>query len=68
MLFSVDVRRGTQDLASLMLKMREWLDTQRFEPDTFRHTTDREGVTVHVQFKIEGEANAFARVFAGRRL
>jgi hypothetical protein len=46
--------------------MREWLDAQRFEPDTFRHTVDGEHVAFHVQFKAENEAIAFVQTFSGQ--
>lgn len=46
--------------------MREWLDTQRIEPHTFRHTTIPGNVTIQLQFKGEDEAAAFAQGFSGR--
>ena len=49
-----------------MLKMREWIDSRRFEPDVFRHTVDGTKVTIHLQFKIEDEAIAFAETFSGQ--
>ena len=62
-MFSVEVCRDAEELASTMLKMREWLDNTRFEPDVFRHTVDGTKVTIHLQFKIEDEAIAFAETF-----
>src|SRR5439155_9554175 len=46
MLFSVEVRCGAEDLADVMSRMRQWLDTERFEPDVFRHTIEGESVTI----------------------
>jgi len=66
MLFSVEVCCDAEELASAMLKMREWLDSRRFEPDVFRHTVDGTKVTIHLQFKIEDEAIAFAEAFSGQ--
>ena len=66
MLFSVEVCCGAEELASTMLKMREWIDSRRFEPDVFRHTVDGTKVTIHLQFKIEDEAIAFAETFSGQ--
>ena len=66
MLFSVEVCCGAEELASTMLKMREWLDSRRFEPDVFRHTVDETKITIHLQFKIEDEAIAFAETFSGQ--
>src|SRR5205814_6849659 len=48
MLFSVEVCCGAEELASTMLKMREWLDSRRFEPDVFRHTVDETKITIHL--------------------
>ena len=66
MFFTIGVRRWTEDLASQMSRMRQWLDDQRFEPDTFRHTVEGESVTIRVQFKVESEAVAFAKAFDGQ--
>ncbi len=49
-----------------MSQMREWLDARRIEPDIFRHTAEGPSVTIHLQFKVESEAIAFAQTFAGR--
>jgi hypothetical protein len=67
-MWSVEVRRTADDLMSVMAKMREWLDAQRIEPDIFRHMVDEAGVTIHLQFKVENEAVAFAHAFSGQLL
>ena len=64
MLLTVEIDCGVDDLS----RMREWLDTQRFEPDTFRHTVNGESITITMQFKVESEAIAFARAFDGKLL
>ena len=66
MLLTVEIDCGVDDLTSAMSRMREWLDTQRFEPDTFRHTVHGESITITVQFNVESEAIAFARAFDGK--
>jgi hypothetical protein len=68
MSYSVEVRSDAADIVSVMGKMREWLDAQRIEPDIFRHTADEAGVTIHLQFKVESEASAFAHAFSGQFL
>ena len=68
MLYSVEVGCSADDLATVMSKMREWLDARRIEPDTFRDAVAGESVTFLVQFKVEGEAVAFARAFSGQLL
>jgi hypothetical protein len=66
MLWSVEVRCCAEDLVNVMSKMREWLDARRIEPDIFRHTAEGPSVTIHLQFKVESEAFAFAQAFSGQ--
>jgi hypothetical protein len=42
--------------------------TIMIEPDVFRHTVDEAGVLIHLQFKVESEAIAFAQAFSGQLL
>ena len=65
MLYVVEIRRGREELSTLMARTREWLDSQRFEPDAFRCTTDQEGIRCRLEFKVESEAIAFAEAFGG---
>ena len=65
MLYVVEIRRGHDELSTIMARIREWLDAQRFEPDGFRCSTDDATVTCRLEFKFESEAIAFARVFDG---
>jgi hypothetical protein len=68
MSYSVEVGCDAGNLVGVMSKMREWLDTQRFEPDIFRHTVEGTSVAIHLQFKVESEATAFAQAFSGQLL
>jgi hypothetical protein len=65
MLYVVEIRRGPDQLSALMARVREWLDSQRFEPDAFRCTTDEATVTCRLEFKFESEAQACANAFGG---
>jgi len=65
MLYVVEIRRERQELSTIMARIREWLDSQRFEPDVFRSITDEETVTCRLEFKIEREAQACAEAFGG---
>jgi hypothetical protein len=65
-MYSVEIGCDAEDLATVMSEMREWLDAQRFEPDIFRHNVARESITIHVQFKVESKAVAFAQAFSGQ--
>ena len=65
MLYVVEIRRGHDELSAIMARIREWLDTQRFEPDAFRCSTDEATVTCRLEFKSESEAIACAREFDG---
>jgi hypothetical protein len=64
-MYSVEVACDTEDLATVMSEMREWLDAQRLEPDIFRHIVARQSITIHVKFRVESKAIAFAHVFSG---
>jgi hypothetical protein len=60
----MDLRGG--DLSAAMAEMRMWLDEHRFEPSAFCCRRDGAGVLVRVDFKVSGEAEAFADRFSGR--
>lgn len=67
-MFSVEIRIVERDESALtgrMTVMREWLDHERYEPSTFRHTFIASGIRFRVEFKIEAEAVAFAQEFGG---
>jgi hypothetical protein len=68
MLHVVEIRRELEDLSTIMARIREWLDGQRFEPDAFRCTTDETSVTCRLEFKVESEAKACADAFGGELL
>ena len=65
-MLSVEARCDAENLVNVMARMREWLDTRRIEPDIFRHTVEGPSVTIHLQFKVESEAFAFAQAFSGQ--
>ena len=65
MLYVVELRREREELSAIMARIREWLDKQRFEPDAFRCTTDEQGITFRLEFKVESEAVACAAAFGG---
>jgi hypothetical protein len=65
MLYVVQIRRERSELSEIMASVREWLDSQHFEPDAFRCSTDEENVTCRLEFKVENEAVACAKVFGG---
>jgi hypothetical protein len=57
----------TEDaLTARMTEIRLWLDHRRFEPTTFRHTFTGSGLVFHVEFRLQPEAELFAREFEGR--
>ena len=68
MLYVVEIRGEREDLSTIMARIREWLDGQRFEPDAFRCTTDETSVTCRLEFKVESEAKACADAFGGELL
>ena len=63
---TVEIRFQPQQLSGLMAAMRIWLDERRFEPSSFSCHDSGAGALVRVEFKVPGEADAFARRFGGR--
>jgi hypothetical protein len=62
---TVEIRVSEADLAARLADMRAWLDGNRFEPSSFTYSHDHAALLIRVTFKIGGEAEAFARQFAG---
>jgi hypothetical protein len=56
------------NIATRMSEMRAWLDDRRFEPDLFNYDVVPSGVVFREEFKVAGEAMAFAEAFHGRVL
>jgi hypothetical protein len=56
------------DLARLLTDIRVWLDEHRYEPSTFSYFYLHPGMKIRVTFKIDEEAEAFARKFGGSLL
>ena len=67
-LHSTEIRVGDSDLVGQMIRMREWLDSRRFEPAVFRYDHVDSSVIIRVDFAVEDEAAAFAREFGGKLL
>ena len=66
MLYSVQIRLDSGEMAVRVSEMREWLDRQGIEPDAFEYRRmDANGVVYRVDFKVVGEAAAFAEAFGG---
>ena len=66
MLYNVQVRLESGELAVRMSEMREWLDRRGFEPEVFEYRRmDVDGVVYRVDFKLASEAAAFAEAFDG---
>ncbi|OLD92601.1 MAG: hypothetical protein AUG47_08735 [Alphaproteobacteria bacterium 13_1_20CM_3_64_12] len=65
-LHSTEIRVGDSDLVIQMSRMREWLDSRRFEPAVFRYQHVDSSVVIQVDFAAEEQATAFAREFRGK--
>jgi hypothetical protein len=63
---SVEMDLRSSELSGAMAEMRMWLDERRFEPSVFSCRDLDAGVLVRVDFKVVGEAEAFAHRFRGR--
>src|SRR4051812_14659547 len=67
LVFPVEISiRDEQELTPRMSAMRQWLDHCGFEPSVFRYTFGVPGLVIHVEFKVEAEAIAFAKEFEGQ--
>lgn len=63
---SVQIRLDSGEMAARMSEMRQWLDRNGIEPDTFEYRRmDAGGVVYRVDFKNANEASAFAEAFSG---
>ena len=66
-MFRVEIQTPHEDdLSRHMAEMREWLDHRRSEPLGFRNSQVAGATVFRVAFKIEAEAIAFAKAFAGK--
>ncbi len=63
---TVEIDLRPSELSGAMAEMRMWLDERRFEPSSFCCREAEAGVLVRVDFKVPGEAEAFADRFSGR--
>lgn len=63
---TVEINLQSSELSAAMAEMRMWLDEHGFEPSSFCCGEDEAGVLVRVDFKVAGEAEAFAGRFNGR--
>jgi hypothetical protein len=62
---SVTVRIRAAEFSATMTAMREWLDTNRYEPTRYKYDHNEDAVLVTVDFPAEVAAQAFAMRFDG---
>jgi hypothetical protein len=62
---AISQERRERPLAKVLSDLREWLDAERFEPVTFRCTTENDCIICRLEFQFESEAAACAAVFNG---
>ncbi len=62
----VIVRMAEIDVPNRMQDMRIWLDAHRYEPSMFKLQTSEPDRVVEINFRVRGEAEAFAARFSGR--
>lgn len=65
---TVEIRLIGSNLANTMREMRMWLDHRKLAPQGFRQSACPGGLALHVEFRGQGEAVAFADFFGGRVL
>jgi len=65
-MFLVEIHIADKDVVPEQITtMRLWIDHHRFEPDTFRCKKVGVGMVCRVEFKMEAEADDFAKAFDG---
>jgi hypothetical protein len=62
----VKVRFPAVDLSREMAAMREWLDSNRYEPVRFDYDHDGVDVVLSIEFMLDEAAKAFAKRFGGK--
>ena len=62
----VKVRFPAADLSREMAAMREWLDSNRYEPAKFDCDHDGVDVVLSVEFMLDEAAEAFAKRFGSK--
>ena len=62
----VKIRFPAADLSREMAAMREWLDSNRYEPAKFDCDHDGFDVVLSVEFMLDEAAKAFAKRFGGK--
>jgi len=63
---TITVTVRATDLSAEMAAMREWLDSNRYEPSRFTYKHDGDAVVVSIDFAEDWQAKAFATRFDGR--
>lgn len=63
---TVEVTLPQSELSRQMATMRIWLDERRYEPSGFNCFERGRGVTLRIDFKAAGAAEAFAERFGGQ--
>lgn len=55
-------------LTAQMKEIPEWLNHERFEPESFHYVQQDDGILLRVDFRAKTQATAFAQKFGGRVL
>ena len=63
-----EVRIPDDNLVERLTAMRVWLDEHRYEPSTFAYFFLHPEMMIRVLFKVDDEAEAFAKKFGGSLL
>jgi len=63
---TVIIRLSGEDFATAIVRMRDWLEKNRWEPKSYRYDQSEDTVVVSVDFALDAQAKAFAKRFGGQ--
>jgi len=63
---TVIIRLSGKDFSTEIVKMRDWLEKNRCEPQSYRYDQNEATIVVSVGFAVDAQAKAFAKRFGGQ--
>jgi hypothetical protein len=65
MAYVVEIRFAAENFREVISRVRGWLNCENAQPSTFRYRLSEPESVLHVDFKVEQQARAFAQAFGG---
>jgi hypothetical protein len=63
---TIEIVFGAGEFSHQLQQMRLWLDERHCEPSRFDYVCGDHDVVIHLHFKADDDAEAFAKKFAGQ--